>query len=394
MVIEKNEARAIGLQNFGNMGGLIGIAALAFALFQVFSDPSLLSGYLFAYVFWFGISIGCLGLTLLHHTVRGAWGLSILRLIEAGGSWTNWVLMLVLSAPILMNLPKVYEWATPEFKAHGNPGYTEFKFLWMSENFFIARIIIYCLAFALWAYVLRKSSLKQDETRDESLAQWRTNLSAPSLVFFVILATLAFTDLTMSLDPHWFSHIWGFINIAGSTLAVFAICNLIVMTNANRLPYSEVMNRGLSKDLGNWMFVFTCLWAYFSFSQYVIIYAGNLPEFTSFFLARRDPTWGALGLSLMAGSFLVPFVTLLSPKVKATPRFLVVMAVWILIFRIVDVYWMVIPFFRETLKFQIVDLVSFLGIGGAWWFGFGRQITVGSLLPTHDPRLKEAYEHA
>jgi len=258
----------------------------------------------------------------------------------------------------------------------------------------MARIIGYFGIRGVYMYAMRKSSLKQEETRDNNLAQSRTNWAAPGLVVFCVTVTLAFTDLTMSLDPHWFSHIWGFINIAGSSLSVFAFCNIIVMSNAKRSPFADVMNKGLSKDLGNWMFVFTCLWAYFSFSQYVIIYAGNMPEFTSFFLARRDPTWGALGLGLMFGSFLLPFVILLSPKVKATPSWLVRVAVWILLFRVLDVYWMVIPFFRSTLKFDVNDLVAFVAIGGLWLFAFSKATMKASLVPTHDPKLVEEYEHA
>lgn len=394
MTIENNNGKAIGLDKLGYAGLLIGVLSALWLGYSIAQDAkAALPSYLFGYIFWFGMTIGCAGLVLLHHTVRGAWGLAILRLIEAGSSVGNLFLMTLLSAPILMNLPKIYEWAEPAFKEHGSP-FMNFKFAWLTDGFFMARILGYFVILGLYMYAMRKSSLKQDETRDENLAQTRTNWAAPGILVFCITVTLAFTDLTMSLDPHWFSHIWGFINIAGSTLSVFAFCNLLVMSNSKRLPYSEIMNKGLSKDLGNWMFVFTCLWAYFSFSQYVIIYAGNMPEFTSFFLARRDPTWGALGLGLMFGSFLLPFVILLSPRVKATPSWLVRVAIWILVFRVLDAYWTVIPFFRSTLKFDPNDLIAFLAVGGLWLFGFSRAATQGALVPTHDPRVKEAYEHA
>lgn len=393
MTIPNNTAGAIGLPKLGHAGLLLGVVGLL-ATFAAGFDDRAFQSYLFGYMFWFGMTVGCLGLVLLHHTVRGAWGLSILRLIEAGSSGMSLLVMAVLSGPILMKLPVLYGWAGAEFKAHPNPGFTEFKFLWMTDWFFTVRIAAYFLIFAAYAIAMRRSSLRQDETHDENLAQKRTNWAAPGIVAFVVTATLAYTDLTMSIDPHWFSHIWGFINIAGSTLAVFAFCNLIVMSNAHRQPYSEVMNRGLSKDLGNWMFVFTCLWAYFSFSQYVIIYSGNLPEFNSFFLRRQDPSWGMLGLMLMAGAFLVPFVWLLFPRVKATPRMLVQVAVWVLVFRILDLYWNVIPFYRDRLEFDYRDWTALLGVGGFWLFAFGNQVQRARLLPVHDPRLVEAYEHA
>lgn len=391
MTFENNTAKALGLEKIGFAGLVIGVVCLGITFAT--GLESAMPSYLFGYMFWFSMTVGCIGLILLHHTVRGAWGLSILRLIESGGSVMSLLFLAVLALPIFMNLSKLYGWTSPDFKSHPSE-FTNFKFAWMSEGPFIARILVYFLIWGVYVYFLRKSSLQQDETLDNGLAQRRTNASAPGIVVFVIAATLAFTDLTMSIDPHWFSQIWGFINIAGSTLAVFAFCNLIVMSNARKAPYSEVMNRGLSKDLGNWMFVFTCLWAYFSFSQYVIIYAGNLPEFNSFFIDRQDPSWGAIGLALMFGSFLVPFVWLLFPRVKATPAWLVRVAVWILIFRVVDLYWMIVPHYREAAIFDYRDLTALLGVGGFWLFAFGKQVEKGRLLPTHDPRLVEAYEHA
>ncbi len=394
MTIPNNSGKAIGLDKLGMVGLLVGVLCAIWTGFEIFSNKqNALPSYLFGYMFWFAITVGCVGLTLLHHTVRGAWGLAILRLLEAGGGVGTLFLLGVLAIPILANLPVLYPWARPEFTEHATT-LTAFKFGFLSPSFFIARFIGYLAIWGFLANWLRKSSMQQDESNDENLAQKRTNVSAPCIVLFALTATLAFTDLTMSLDPHWLSHIWGFINIAGGALAVFALFNIIVMGNSKKEPFSSVVNRGLSKDLGNWMFVFTCLWGYFSFSQYVIIYAGNLPEFNSFFLNRQDPTWGGLGLLLMLGSFVVPFIVLLFPRVKATPKYLVAIAIWILVFRFVEQYWIVLPFFRKTLQFQPLDIGAFLAVGGLWLFAFSKTATVGKLLPTHDPRLKEAYEHA
>lgn len=394
MHIENNNAKAVGLNKLGSLGLLLAVVGLGFALYGVFTgDKTALQGYFYGWSFWLIMTIGCLGITALHHTVRGAWGLSILRLVEAGSSWIVWVVMAIAYIPIAVNFEKIYKWANPEYMAADH--IVQKKAYFLNEPGFGIRMAIYLLLFAGYAYLMRRSSIKQDESGDHRLAVSRTNISAPYLVVYGLAVTLMATDLWMSLDAHWFSHIFGAIFMVSGALMAFALCNMIAMSGANRSPFGDVMNRGLSKDLGNFMFVFTCVWAYFSFSQYIIIYSGNLPEFTTFFYNRQDPQWGAIGLFLMVFAFLAPFLALLSPKVKSTPKYLVMIGAWILITRAVDTFWVIMPFLRyDGFAVSAYDVAALLGVGGLWSFLFASGTAQTRLIPTHDPRLKEAYEHA
>jgi len=394
MHIENNHAKAIGLDKIGSVGlilGIVGLVALGFGFSQNMTEG--LQAYIFGYSFWLILSIGALGVTTLHHTVRGAWGLSILRLLEAASGAIMWLFLAVGFIPIAANLGAVYKWVDPAYMAESAS--LERKMFFLNPQGFFTRLVVYLLIYGIYAYFMRKSSVLQDANNDNRLAQTRTNWSAPYLAIFGLTTTLLSTDIWMSLNPHWFSHIFGAIFIVSGALMTFALCNMIVMRNADKSPYADVMNKGLSKDLGNFMFMFTCVWAYFSFSQYVIIYSGNLPEFTSFFVDRRSPQWGMVGLCLMFFSFLATFIVLLSPKVKATPKYLFWVAVWIFFWRVVDVYWVVMPFMRnEGFHVSPYDLCAWAGVGGFWMFIFSKVTQQASLLPTHDPRLVEAYEHA
>lgn len=352
-----------------------------------------LRSYLMGWAFWMMLALGCLGLTLLHHTVRGVWGLSTLRLYEAGGSWLSFLLLGFAGIPILANLKTLYHW-TEHGAIHESVAAT-FKLKYLNEPAFLVRFVVYFVIWIGLSYWLRQSSLKQDETKETRLAQGRMNLSAPMLVVYFISVTLATTDWLMSLDVHWFSHIFGAWLLVGGVLTALALTNLIFLKNLHAEPYKSIVSKGLTKDLGNMMFVFTLLWAYTSVSQFIIIWQGNLTEFNSFYVARSTNGWDALSLVLIVGQFFIPFVLLMSPKMKAVPSLLAGMCVWILAMRLVDFYWIVAPFFRAKPDLHFgPDLISFAFVGVLWAIGFMSQLMQGSLVPTHDNRLQEAYHHA
>jgi hypothetical protein len=350
-------------------------------------------GYLFGFVFWAGLAMGCLGFTLLHHTIRGAWGLSVLRLLEAGGSATTFIVFGVLAIPVLMAAfgeHPLYHWAHPE------PGDLVLarKAWFLNQTGFVVRTIVYFLAWAWLAAALRKSSLKEDEDRDKRRTTFRTSLSAPMLIVFVLTTTLAATDWTMSLDSHWFSSMYGVIYLVGNGLSAIALMNIIVMKNAEKSPYREFVNPGLTKDLGNMLMVFTLLWTYMSLSQFLIIYMGNLPEFNLYYEIRSRGVWNNISLFLIFGQFLAPFVILLAPRSKSTPSLLFKIAVGIFAVRFIEQFWNVMPFMREEFSVHWMDVASLIFFGGVFFAIFAKNVQQGALIPKHDPRLKEAYQHA
>ncbi|MBX3118104.1 MAG: hypothetical protein KF784_03500 [Fimbriimonadaceae bacterium] len=401
IISSQNHANAIGAKKAATAAALLFVIGGGIAASMALSDKSFMHSYFFGWLFFTCLTLGCLGVTLLHHTIRGAWGLSVLRLVEAGGSPAAFAAMLVGWIPIALSTKVFYPWADPAKVAgdHVLQYRSELPFVMqMTQQPWMTRTIV---CFAIWmglAYYLRKSSHAQDGEQDAAkankMAQARTNISAPCLVLFFLTGTVAFTDWVMSIDAHWFSTMMPAWFIVGSVLTALALCNVIVMSNAKKEPYSEVMNKGLSKDLGNMLFVFSLLWAYTSFSQFVIIWAGNLPELTTFYVTRTRPVWQSIGVFLILGQFLFPFISLMSPKSKANPNILRNIALWVLLVRFVDVYWIAIPFFRPDFGVQIGDIVALAAFGALWTLVFSTMLLKGNLLPTHDPRLKEAYAHA
>lgn len=352
-----------------------------------------LQSYLIGYTFFLNLALGFLGLTLLHHLVRGAWGLSVLRIFEAGSSPGVFLALLLLIIPVLIGAPGIYPWADPA-KVQGDL-VLEFRAPYMNIVAVSIRTVIY---FALWAWMahfMRTSTLRQDASKDANEAQKRTNWSAGLLIVYMISVTLATTDWIMTIEPHWFSTIFGAWFVVGGALTAIALATAIVMRNAANDPYRDVVKPGLVKDLGNMCFVFTLLWAYTSFSQFVIIWSGNLPEFITYYVSRTKPGWNVIGSFLMIGQFLIPFVVLLSPRVKTLPKTLATIAILIFAVRFFDVFYMIAPFFRtDGLAVDWRDFVSLIFVGSVWLALFVSQLTKASLLPQHDNRLVEAYEHA
>ncbi|KAA0239662.1 MAG: hypothetical protein EDM74_03375 [Armatimonadetes bacterium] len=394
MNLSNNTARALGFDKLAPVAllGVVGLGVLCGVAFA--SDKAtFLQSYLMGWLFWMLLAIGCLGFTLLHHTIRAAWSLSILRLLEAGSSPMMFAALAIAFVPIAANTHTLYEWTHTAFM-QSHPA-LQYKLWFLNETGWFVRTAVYFLIFFGMSAILRKSSHEQDRTGETRLAEGRTTLSAPGLVVFVLTVTLATTDWVMSLDPHWFSHIFGAWLMVGGALTAVAVMNWIVCRNALRAPFAEIVNKGLTKDLGNMMFVFTLLWAYTSLSQFLIIWSGNLPEFITYYVSRTKMGWDTMGLVLIAGQFLAPFLLLMAPRTKAVPRLLMLMASWILLMRVVDVFWIVAPFFRKNgVEVVWTDFAAFGFMGCLWLFVFARSALQGSLIPTHDPRVKEAYHHA
>lgn len=347
--------------------------------------------YLFGYIVWITLTLGCFGLMLFHHAIRGRWSAPVLRLYEAGAS--TLIPMAVLFLPILfVALPALYPWANAEI-VRGDP-VLEHKAAYLNPTFFTIRTVIY---FAFWigfTLYLTRSSLLQDKTGDQRLMDKRASVSAFGIVLFVLSVTFAFTDWAMSLDPKWLSTVYGAWFVAAMGLAASSFVALLVTAQVNRKPYSDVVTPQLTRDIGNLMLTFTLLWAYLSLSQFLIIWAGNLPEEITYYKRRLSPGWNEMGSFLIAFQFLVPFIALLSGNTKRTPRLLMTVAIWILFMRVVDIFWVIVPAFRANFGIHPMDIVAFVGIGIIWLGWFRWRVAQHPLLPRHEPRLQEVYEHA
>ncbi len=375
---------------------LAGAGVLGSLVAMIFpqSRGFMLNGYLFGFVFWVMISLGCLGLTLLYHSVKGNWTSGILRLLEAGGSGKMFVVFLLLLFPIFFGLPYVYEWVG---HMASDPLLMK-KAAYLNAPGFIGRSTIFLLFWAGLAHWLRRSSLRSDDTASPQEAQWRANYATPAMVFFVITLTFAMTDWGMSLTPHWTSTMYGPLMMISGALGALALCVVLLCTNAKRYPFNTIVAPAFTKDLGNMLFVMTMLWAYFSVSQLIIIWNGNLPETASYYARRSSQWWNATGMITILGQFVVPFLVLNSPRVKRYPERLARIAGWMFVIHIVDVFQIIgrsLPERPTPLAIPTgYEIWGFVTFGAVWFAVFCSVARSAPLLPRYDRRLEEAKHHA
>lgn len=371
-------------QTFGFLLGILGLVACAFAYLQ---DPKLvIQSYFNGYMIWLCVGLGCFGLTLLQHTVKARWGIPVLRIFEAGGGPAALLLMAILFLPIAFHLPLIYDWVHPEI-VQKDPVLSH-RSIYMNVPFFLARAVLYFTLMIAIASFLRKSTLKQDRNKDVNEFAKRINLSSPGIALFILIVNFAFTDWVMSLTPHWYSSIYGFLFVVYQALLALSLGTVLVTASALKAPYSDIVRPALTKDLGNMLFTLTMLWGYFTISQFLIIWSGNLPELNTFYVTRNESFWIYIGAALVIGQFFIPFFLLLSPRVKANPKYLMILSGFIFLMGIVTIYWNIIPMFRITPP-NWIDFAAFIGMGGLWYSVFASRIRKASLLPSYDLRLVE-----
>jgi hypothetical protein len=366
---------------------LVGIAGALVVITGFLLDrQQTLRSYLFAYLYWIGMGLGSMGILLMHHTVGGKWGMLIRRMCEAGCRTLPY--MAILLIPILLSIPMLYPWARPEAVHDVN---IQAKTAYLNVPFFLARAVFYFLIWTYYAWRLSSWSAAQDQTGDESLISKMRAVSAPGLVIFTFVTTFAFIDWIMSLEPNWFSTIYGVMFLVGQVLESFAFVIALVIILSKRSPLKEYVTVQHLHDLGNMMFAFMVLWAYLSFSQFLIIWAGNLPDEIPWYLRRLRGGWGWVALTLVIFHFAIPFVLLLMRKTKRHAERLIKVCLLMIAIRIVDVYWVVKPaFYDQHLSIYWMDFIAPIAIGGLWLAIFFWQLNTRPLIPVKDPRLQGA----
>ncbi len=358
-----------------------------------------------AYIFWVGIAIGCLGLLMVQYLGGGGWGLVIRRILESGAHtlYLMAVLFLVIVVGLgLMSGHPLYDWVHPtgHLKELWDSPNWNFKRVWLSVPFFIARGLLY---FAIWiglTWKLTRNSHRQDETGDPATLQSSQNWSGPGFLIFGLTLSFASVDWVMSLDVEWFSTIFGMLMLAGWGVATLSLIVWICVTLAKYEGFEQVYQTKLFHDLGKLMMAVTMVWTYFSFSQLLIIWSGNLPEEIPFYLERFKGVWGYLGIAIILLHFVLPFLLLLSRDLKRNANKLKFVACLLIGMRFFDLMWYIVPEFQDGgghghvqdyyVKGLFIYVAAFIGLGGIWfWWMFG-QLRKRSLLPVNDPQLTEA----
>ena len=382
---------ATDLARYQRLTLIVGVAALVICVIgAIFAPTQFFRSYLFAYMFWIGFPLGGMAIVMLHHLTGGQWGLPIRRTLEAASRTLP--LMAALFIPILLGLPRLYRWAQPAAVA-ADP-ILKYKHPYLNDWFFIARTIVYFAAWILWAYLLNRWSARQDETGDPRIANRLESFSGPGLVIYGLTITFASIDWAMSIDGKWYSTIYGLLFMVVQVLVALAFAICVARRLAQSEPLSSYVNPQQFQDLGNLLLTFVMLWAYLAFSQFLIIWSGNLKEEIPWFESRARGVWAALAVFLIVFHFFVPFLLLLSRNVKRRMKMLAAVSAGLLFVSLVDVYWLVVPAFEPSgPRLHVLDFLAPIGIGGIWLAAFFRELRSRALLPLHDPGFAEVFAH-
>jgi hypothetical protein len=370
------------------IGAILVVAAIIGAILQ---PEKFFPAYLLGYMAWLGLSLGSMALLMLVHLTGGDWGQAVRRIFEAAARTVPF--MVVLFAPVLVGMRHLYIWMRPGDIAR-NPHLQEIARTYLTRNGFIGRAMIY---FAIWLMIagfLSRWSAQQDNPPERDTGSRFRKLSGPGLVLYGFTLGFASIDWIMSLSPPWISTIYGLIFLAGQCLSSICFVVVIAAILSRYKPMSGYMKPDHVQDYGKLMLTFVMLWAYFAFSQWLIIWSGNLPEEISWFTPRLRGGWQYLGLLLGVFHFVVPFLFLLSREFKRRIQSLVWLAAFLMFMRFVDLFWYIEPTFHNHFHVSWQDLVVPAAIGGVWLALFFHNLRGRPLLPRFDPHTRPVLETA
>jgi hypothetical protein len=377
------------------VGLAIGGVALLVTIYAAVSSPKdFYLSYLFSFLLVLGLTLGSLGLLMLQHLTGGHWGIIIRRPLEAASR--NIWLVLLMFVPIIFGMKTLYSaWLDPEkLKAEPLSAYQQ---AYLTTGGFLGRAFLY---FAIWGalvWLFNSWSREQDQNRDDRALRRRFKLMAgPGIILYILAMTFAAIDWVMSLSPHWASTIYGFIFVGAQAITAMSFVIIVVAALSSSEPYSEIIQKRHLHDLGKLLFAFNMLWAYFDFSQLLIIWSGNQPEEISFYRTRLYGSWGIVAVIVLLFSFALPFLVLLSRDVKRSAGLITKVAIWMIVFRLVDLFWMTRPEFSANAMPNWRDIVVPIALIGLWVGFFAFNLKQQPLLPLGDPKLAEAianHEH-
>lgn len=339
-------------------------------------------GYLVGFMLWLGLSLGCLALLMLQYVTGGLWGLISRRFLEAAAKC--FPLMAILFIPVALAAPHFYPWV-------------DHTTWWLNLPGFYIRAVIYFVIWTGLAYTLSSWDKRYDEGPAPSLSSRMQAISAPGLLLYVFTITFAAVDWVMSLSPGWSSTIYGLLYLAGQGLSAFAFVIILLWLTSKHEPYRSIVTRTQVHDIGKLMMAFTLLWAYFSYSQFLITWSANLPEEIGWYLHRIKGGWAPVAIFIVMFHFFVPFGIMLSQDLKRNLSKLAPLAMFMIFMRVVDLFWYIVPNFNTpsmeqpapfaTLQVLIVVVASVLGIGGLWLAFFFFNLRKAPLTPAYDPQM-------
>lgn len=381
--LRKLQAPALGIGGLG--------LALSFGGALV-APEAFFDAWLVAYLYWLAAALGSTAMLMMQYISGGRWGAAIRRPLEAAAA--NVPLMALFFVPVALGISSLYPWADPAVVA--GSAALQWKAPYLNPTMFCLRAVIY---FAIWISLSTRLvawSRQQDvEGNSDKLAGKFSLLSHMGIILWLITMSLAAIDWAMSIEPAWFSHIYGLMFAGAQILTALVLAVVVSARMADHKPVSTVLNAGRFHDLGKLMLAFTMVWTYFQLSQFLIIWGANLPEEVEWYIVRNKGGWQYLTYFLFTFHFVVPFSLLLSRGRKKKPMSIAAVAGLLLVMRYVDLYWWISPEFSpESFWIHPLHLTTVLGIGGVWLWRYIGTLSSQPILAVNDPVIASELEHA
>ena len=373
---------------------IVGVVFGVVAIIGAFLRPEeFYRAYLLGFMCWLGVALGSMAILMIRHLTGGGWGVVIRRTL--GAAMRTLPLLALLFIPIIFGMHRLYIWAQPLDSIadkHLREHLQDITKTYLTTNGFIIRAVFYFAIWNLLSFLLSKWSKQTDQPGAPDNTQRFKAVSGPGLILYGFTISFAAIDWVMSLDPSWVSTIFGLIILIGEVLSAMCFAVVVERILFNYRPMSEILKPDFVHDHGKWMLAFTMVWAYFNFSQWLIIWAGNLPAEITFYLKRLSGGWGLIGLTLVLFHFAIPFGILLSRPFKRDIHRLAWLAAWLMLMRYLDLFWIIEPNFSNTLRFTVADVIVPVAMGGIWLAYFFHNLAALPLLPAYDPDAHEVLE--
>lgn len=367
------------------IAGIIGLVLSAVGFFL--DRQEFFRSYLPSFLFWFSIVAGSLAVLMLQYMTGGEWGLMIRRPLGAAAR-TMWLIFLFF-LPVLAGLNVLYPWTNRQY-VESDP-VLRLKADYLNTPRFVGFTIFYFFCWMLWAWAIRRHSLKFYEDRAPETDLARKRWAGAGLPMIVLTLTFASIDWMMSIEPKWNSTMYGITFTVGCALSAFAFVTFFLARLASTNAMAGILKPGHLRDLGNLMLAFVMFYAYTSFSEFLLIWYANTREEIPHYVVRQHGGWGVIAISLVLFHFFLPFFLLLMRPIKDRPNTIAVVAVIIIVMRYVAIYWLIAPsWYGEHFHYSWMSLTTLVGIGGIWMFAFIQQLKGQTIIPIHETWVEEA----
>lgn len=390
MRLDPETCRVLEAERTGRGAGIVGVIGLGLSAVGFFVDSrQFFFSYLVAFIYWLTVALGGLFLTQLHHLVGAKWSVVLRRIFETVMSLMP--IMVLFFLPVLFGIHELYHWSHGEAIVHDKILQAKSGFL--NIPFFIVRSLIYISVWVVFSLLLHRCAVRELEGRP-GIAGAMKRLSAPGMLLFAFTLTFASYDWIMSLDPHWYSTIFGVYIFGGTIIIILTFTTFIALTLRERGILHEIISAEHYHDLGKLLFSFTVFWAYIAFAQFFLIWYANIPEETVWYLKRWEGSWKNMSLLLLAGHFILPFLILIGRAAKRNHTVLKLMTYWFFFIHWVDLYWLILPpLHPQGLSLSWMDATTWFGLGGIFVWLFWRRFLSNPILVVGDVNLEASKNH-